>query len=166
MSYLPFNLTRIQKSFLLVVVAHFLVALPLSAQDLDSVTISGRVMDQNGAMIPGATVTTIQVKTARARTSSADDVGSYRLIQLEPGVYTLRVSANGFAADERIQLTVVAGQNIQLDVVLLPQGVVVDPVMVTAVHVPAIDITRTVVGGTVNAQQVEALPVFSRSPRI
>ena len=33
----------------------------ISAQDLDEVTISGRVADQNGAIIPGATVTAILV---------------------------------------------------------------------------------------------------------
>src|SRR5687767_3173959 len=60
------------------------------AQDLDNVTITGRVADQNGALIPGATVTAVFVKSGAERTAVADDDGRYRLIQLEPGIYNLK----------------------------------------------------------------------------
>jgi len=142
----------------------FPVVLPLAAQDLDTVTITGRVTDQNGAIIPGATVEAVLIKTGIIRTTTGDDVGRYRLIQLEPGIYTLKFSSTGFAAQEKTELAFVAGQNAQMDIVLVPQGVVVDPVVVTVSDTPAVDTTRTVVGGTVTTQEVEALPVFSRSP--
>jgi Carboxypeptidase regulatory-like domain/TonB dependent receptor/TonB-dependent Receptor Plug Domain len=138
-------------------------ALSAAAQDLDNVTISGRITDQNGAIIPGVTVEAILTKTGVTRTATGDDVGRYRLIQLEPGVYTLKFSSAGFAAQEKTELTFVAGQNAQMDIVLAPQGVVVAPVVVTVSDTPTIDTTRTVVGGTVNTPEVEALPVFSRS---
>ncbi len=134
------------------------------AQDLDTVTITGRVMDQNAAVIPGATVVAVLVKTGVTRTLTANDDGRYRLIQLEPGVYTLRISSSGFATQEKRDLTVIAGQNVQLDITLVPQGVVVDPVVVTVADAPPVDTTRTVVGGTVTTREVETLPVFSRSP--
>src|SRR6266480_1005428 len=95
------------------------MCLALSAQDLDTVTITGRITDQNGAIIPGATVAAVLTKTGVTRTSNADDVGRYRMIQLEPGVYNLRVTSSGFATHEKTDLTVVAGQNVQLDVVML-----------------------------------------------
>ena len=148
--------------FLIAVMLIF--ALALSAQDLDTVTIAGRVTDQNGASIPGATVAAVLTKTGVTRTINADDVGRYRIIQLEPGVYTLRFSSAGFATQEKTGLTVVAGQNVQLDIVMLPQGVVVEPLVVSAADTPAIDTTRTVVGGTITTREVESLPVFSRSP--
>jgi len=140
------------------------LASAVSAQDLDNVTISGRVTDQNGAIIPGTTVAAILVKTGATRTVTGDDVGRYRFIQLEPGLYALKFSSEGFAVQEKTELTFVAGQNVQLDVVLVPLGVVIDPVIVTVTDTPAVDTTRTVVGGTINTQEVEALPVFSRSP--
>src|SRR5215210_2398165 len=71
------------------------------AQDLDDVTISGRVADQNGAIIPNATITTILVKTGVERTAVADDDGRYRIIELEPGEYTVRASSEGFATEEK-----------------------------------------------------------------
>ena len=57
----------------------------LFAQDLDDVTISGRVTDANKAIIPGATVTAILVESQQERTVTADDEGRYRLIELKPG---------------------------------------------------------------------------------
>src|SRR5215813_6677399 len=88
-------------------------------------------------------------------------MGRYRLIQLEPGVYTLTVSAAGFEPQERTHLAVLSGQNLQLDFLLVPQGAQAE---VTVAATPVIDTTRTVVGGTVNIQEAEALPVVTRSP--
>jgi len=137
---------------------------PVSAQDLDNVTITGRVLDQNGAIIPGATIEAVLVSTGATRTTVTDDEGRYRVIQLEPGVYTLRASSTGFATLEKKELSFIAGKNVQLDFTLVPQGVTVDPVVVTADDTPAIDTTRTVVGGTITTHEVESLPVNSRSP--
>ena len=134
------------------------------AQDLDTVTNTGKVADQNGAVIPGAAIVVTLVKTGVARTINSDDQGRYRLIQLEPGVYTLRVSSAGFATQEKTDLTTVAGQNVQLDLVLLPEGVAAAAVVTISTDAPPVDTTRTVVGGTVTTHEVESLPVFSRSP--
>jgi hypothetical protein len=133
------------------------------AQDLDNVTLAGRVTDSNQAVIPGAFVEAVFVKTGIARTTVTDGEGRYRIIQLEPGVYTLRVSATGFAAQEKRELAFIAGKNVQFEIVLVPQGITVDPVTITAADTPAIDVTRTVVGGTVARHEVESLPINSRS---
>ncbi|MGH9930984.1 MAG: carboxypeptidase regulatory-like domain-containing protein, partial [Pyrinomonadaceae bacterium] len=134
------------------------------AQDLDNVTISGRVLDPNSAVIPGATIEATLVRTGATRTTVTDDEGRYRIIQLEPGVYNLRASSAGFAPLEKKDLSWVAGKNVQLDFALVPQGVTVDPIVVTTADAPEVDTTRTVVGGTVTTHEVESLPVNSRSP--
>lgn len=154
---------RFCRCVLLLVAICLLLTLSVSAQDLDSFTITGRITDQNGAIIPGAGIEAVLLKTGAKRTTTADDVGRYRIIQLEPGVYTLKVSAPGFATQERPEVTAVSGQNVQLDLILVPQGVI-DTVVVAAADTPPIDTTRTVVGGTITTQEVETLPVFSRSP--
>ncbi len=135
-----------------------------AAQDLDNVTIGGQVTDQNAAIIPGATVAAIFLRTGTAREVKTDAAGRYLIIQLEPGHYTLRVASPGFEAHERTGLVLIAGQNLQLDVTLLPSGIVVDPVSITSADSAAIDTTRTVVGGTVTVKEIESLPVASRSP--
>jgi hypothetical protein len=82
----------------------------IQAQDLDTVTISGRIMDQNGAVIPGAEVQATLVKTRLKRTTTTDAAGRYRLIQLEPGIYVIRISFPGFAAQELTNITTVSGR--------------------------------------------------------
>ncbi len=57
----------------------------IRAQDLDNVTITGRVTDQNGAVIPGAIVTATLLATRIQRTIVGGDDGQYKLIQLSPG---------------------------------------------------------------------------------
>ena len=76
----------------------FLASQLCSAQDLDNVTIAGQVTDQNGAVIPGATVTATIGKTRVGRTVVADGDGHYKIIQLEPGIYSVKASFAGFAA--------------------------------------------------------------------
>ena len=53
------------------------------AQDLDDVTVSGRVTDANGAAVPGVTVTAIQVETTQERTATLILVGDQALFRLE-----------------------------------------------------------------------------------
>jgi hypothetical protein len=133
-------------------------------QDLDNVTVTGRVLDQNGAIIPGATIEAVLIKTNATRTTVTDDEGRYRIIQLPPGTYILRAISTGFAPLERSALSFIAGKNVQLDFTLVPQDVTVETVVVTVADTPAVDTTRTVVGGTVTTHEVESLPVASRSP--
>ncbi|HVS20235.1 MAG TPA: carboxypeptidase regulatory-like domain-containing protein, partial [Pyrinomonadaceae bacterium] len=134
------------------------------AQDLDNVTISGRVADQNGAVVPGATVTALLVATKVERTVVADGDGRYKLIQLEPGVYNIKASFTNFATEEKTGLTTIAGQNVQMDFTLKPADVTAQAVVVSASDASQVDTTRTVVGGTVTTREVESLPVNTRSP--
>ena len=135
-----------------------------TAQDLDNVTISGQVTDQNGAVILGATITAILAKTRVERTVVTNDDGRYKLIQLEPGMYSVRASFTNFAIEDKTELTTVAGQNVQLDFTLKPATVTAQTVIVSAAEAPQVDTTRTVVGGTVTAHEIESLPVSTRSP--
>ena len=135
----------------------------VNAQDLDTVTISGRVMDQNGAVLPGAELQATLIKTSLKRTTTTDAEGRYRLIQLEPGIYVLRVSFPGFAAQEFTNIMTVSGQSLQLDATLLPSDLVVEPVVVTDSQPAIVDTKRTITGATLTARDTESLPIASRS---
>ncbi|HEX8143402.1 MAG TPA: TonB-dependent receptor [Pyrinomonadaceae bacterium] len=155
---------------LLVIIFAVCIAWPLWsaagvwAQDLDNVTIRGRVSDENGAIVPGASVTATLVMTGDERTVSTDGEGRYRIIELEPGVYTVSASFTNFATEQKTGLTTVAGQNVELNFTLRPAGVVAEQTVVSEADAPAVDTTRTVVGGTVTTEEIESLPVASRSP--
>jgi hypothetical protein len=145
----------------------FLLIFPngAAAQDLDDVTISGRVTDTNGAAIVGATVTATQIEKNLERTFVTNEEGRYRIVELQPGTYKVRATASGFGAKEQIDLITIAGQNLQLDFTLAPAGVQAEQtVTIGGDDAPAVDTTRTVVGGTVTEREIEELPNATRDP--
>jgi hypothetical protein len=134
------------------------------AQDLDEVSINGRVVDQNGAIVPNVAVTAVLVATGVERSVTTDGQGRYRIIELPPGVYTVRASFSGFATEEKTDLVTIAGQNVQLDFTLRPAEVTAEQVVVSEADTSPVDTTRTVVGGTVVTEEVESLPNPTRDP--
>src|SRR5689334_9791898 len=141
----------------------FLFTFNVHAQDLDTVVISGRVVDQNAAVIPGAEVQAKLLKTGQTRTAISDADGRFRLIQLEPGTYAVRVSFNGFATAQLTGIVAVSGQSIELPITLTPANIEVQPVIVAAADVPIVDTRRTVTGATLAARELESLPNTTRS---
>ncbi len=133
-------------------------------QDLDDVSLSGRVTDQNGAVVVGAQVTATLSTPPLTRTVTTDNAGRFRLVELPPGTYTVRASSAGFAVEERTGLSTLAGQNVQLDFVLRPAGVTAEQSVVSDAGISLIDPTRTVVGGTITREEVERLPLSTRAP--
>ena len=134
------------------------------AQDLDGVSFGGTVADQNGAVVPGARVTAMLLETKVARTVSTDGGGRYRLVELPPGEYALRVERAGFAAEERKGIVIVAGRSVRLDFTLRPAALVAEQTVLSERAAPPVDTTRTVVGGTLTREELERLPVVTRSP--
>jgi hypothetical protein len=58
--------------------------------------ISGKVVDQAGAAVPGATVTARNSETGSLRTTVSTDAGIYTLAGLRPGSYQVDVELSGF----------------------------------------------------------------------
>lgn len=136
----------------------------ISAQDLDDVTISGRILDSNAQPIVGASVTATLVETGAERRSVTDDQGRFRLIELRPGLYNVKAFGEGFAAEEKTDLPTVAGQNVRLDFSLAPADVRAEQtVSVADQDASAVDTTRTIVGGTVTEREIEELPNNTRN---
>jgi hypothetical protein len=149
-----------------VVLSIFVLAAAITgiSQDLDDVTITGRIADANGLAIVGATVVATEQTSGVERTVTTNDEGRYRLIELKPGIYKVRASGTGFGAKERIDLTTLSGQNLQLDFALSPAGVQAETtVTVGDDNAPLVDTTRTVVGGTITEREIEEIPNSSRN---
>lgn len=142
-----------------------LLAFGAFGQDLDDVTISGRVSDSNGLPIVGATVKATNIDTASERTAVTDGDGRYRFIELKPGTYKVTASQTGFGNRERVGLQTLSGQNLQIDFQLAPADVqAATDVVVSADDSPPVDTTRTIVGGTVSEREIEELPNNTRNP--
>ncbi len=142
-----------------------ILTISVSAQDLDDVTISGRITDSNNAPIVGASVSAVLTETNAERTVVTDEDGRYRIIELAPGTYSVKSSASGFGAKENQGLITIAGQNLQLNFSLAPANVQAEQtVVVTDEDAPVVDTTRTIVGGTVTEREIEELPNNTRNP--
>jgi Carboxypeptidase regulatory-like domain len=79
----------------------------LSAQP-SSGSLEGQVTDPSGAAVSGAAIE-VTAADGLLRTSTTDLQGYYRLNNLAPGVYSLRVTTAGFAPFEKTGITVTAG---------------------------------------------------------
>lgn len=137
----------------------------LVAQDLDNVTISGKIVDLNSSPIVGATVSAALVETGIERTAMTDDDGNFRIIELQPGIYSVKAAMQGFAVQNKTDLSTVAGQNIRLDFKLSPADITAEQtITLEGDNEPVIDTTRTVVGGTITGREIEEIPTNARNP--
>ena len=134
------------------------------AQDLDDVTITGKVVDANGLAIVGATVTATMAETREARNVVTDGDGRYLLVKLKPGTYKVKVTATGFGPQETPEISTVSAQNLQKDFKLAPASVTAEQtITVTEDDGPVVDTTRITVGGTLTSKDIEEIPNNSRN---
>jgi hypothetical protein len=102
-------------SFLAVSILRFAIGVPALAQ-AQSGEIRGTVTDPTGAVIPSASIQVMGASGASAQATTGHD-GSYRLDGLSAGMYTLVISANGFA-QATLGVEVSAGKTVQQNVAL------------------------------------------------
>jgi hypothetical protein len=82
-------------------------------------SIQGTITDPSGAAIPGATVTITSSGTTQTKTVTTDSAGFYNSGPLNPGSYTIAVSAAGFSqikATTVVQISSIATDNYKLTV--------------------------------------------------
>ena len=84
-------------------------------------TVSGKVTDQTGALIPGATVTATGADGKQVSATS-DQGGTFSLHSLPAGSYTVSATANGFAQYTQPGVTLAAGHTLTLNMTLQIQA--------------------------------------------
>ena len=130
---------RLKGTACAVAVAALLFAGPLSAQELTSGTIAGKVVDPGGKPVAGAAV--IATCDVGTRAGETDEDGQFLLPFLRPGTYSVRIEpGQGFASIE--QREVVVGLNQRTTLAFSLQTGVTETVIVTG-KAPLIDPTST-----------------------
>jgi hypothetical protein len=140
----------------------FAIAFGLCASAQTQITtsvIQGTVTDEQGAVVPGASVEIKNVDTNLTRTLVTDDGGRFVFLQIPPGNYTLKVSKQGFATLAQEQFSVTVGQAATLDLKMKVSGIQ-ETVNVSAVQ--TVDTTSTQTTTTLNEKAVTNLPVLGR----
>lgn len=97
-------------------------------------TIEGTVFDGTRAVILNADVKLINERTKREITTRTNDIGRFGFSDLEKGVYTIQVYAQGFVKLEQLGLEVSDEQALNLDVTLNVGGELVGVLVVDKRH--------------------------------
>jgi hypothetical protein len=103
-----------------VLVFSFLLAVSTACAQTLTGTVAGRVTDEQGAILPGATVTLLGL--TGARTEMADSKGTYRFPALAPGTYTVRAELQGFRPKQQGGVVIDAGGTVDVSLTLALGG--------------------------------------------
>ncbi len=138
----------------------FLSCAPLFAQGTTG-RILGAVTDQSGGSIAGATVVVTDINRNTPRTLTTDQSGEFNAPNLTPGNYKVHAEAKGFKAFERSGIVLEVGREIRVDLVMQP-GEVSQTITVNE-DVPQVETTNAELGGTLNSDIVNNLPMNGRN---
>ncbi len=97
-------------------VALFVLLTASVAAQTSTGSITGTVRDESGGIIPGASVTAIRGATGETRAVVTEDNGIYRVLNIPPGDYHLRVEMTGFKTATTQDFKVTIGELVRLDV--------------------------------------------------
>ena len=138
-----------------------LCAAPLSAQDFRG-SIIGRVNDSSGARLPGATVTATNTATNVGSTTTTNNDGSYSILYLTPGTYTVAVELAGFKRIVRDAVEVRIGDRLTLDFAL-DLGRLEETVSVKA-ESPILNLANASAGQVIDEKRISLMPLSDGNP--
>jgi Carboxypeptidase regulatory-like domain len=137
-----------------------LLIAPLYAQKTTG-TITGVISDPSGAVVANATVTASNPATGQSRTVNVDQSGTYRIAEVDPGVYRVTVKAQGFKETVvnslEVHVSSTTNQNFTMQA-----GGATETIEVTANPIQVQTDTATL-GEVINDTQVKELPLNGRN---
>jgi Carboxypeptidase regulatory-like domain/TonB dependent receptor len=140
-----------------------LLSPPLFAQSqAANGTIEGVVRDSTGAVLPGVTVTVVNLDTGASRSPLTDGEGIYRAPLLPLGTYRVKAELTGFKAVERTGVSLSAGQAAVINITLEVGGVA--EVVSVSGESPVAQPGKVDLGRTISEAEVKNLPLVSRNP--
>lgn len=120
-------------------------------------SLVGTVTDPSGAAVPSATVTATNKQTGQVRTTETNSAGGYTFVAVQPGQYTVKVTANGFrtSQDEGVEVSsnLTSRSDIGLQVGNVSESVTIEASAVT------LQTDSASVRGEVQGKQMVNLPM-------
>jgi len=120
-------------------------------------TISGRVIDQSQAAIPGATVELTNMEKGTSRRTVTDADGKYIVPLLHPGTYKVSITLSGFETFVAQNAVVEVGKNTNINATL-KLSTTAETITVLG-DVPVVDKTNASDTTTVSTQLAQRLPI-------
>jgi hypothetical protein len=139
----------------------FFLATPFTARAQQSLgSINGTVTDASGGVVPAATVKVVNTGTNLTVTMKTEKNGSYSVLNLPLGTYTVTVSKQGFKTVVHSEVLVQANRASTVNTALEP-GAVTAQVTVSAT--PLLDQTDTTNGYVLNSRLIQSTPLGTGS---
>ncbi len=118
--------------------------------------ITGTVLDPSGGAVPGVQVTATSNDTKLTRTAKSNAQGTYALVDLPIGTYTLTFTLQGFSTEKIPNILVQADRTVTLPA-KLALGAATDSV--TVEENPLMNAVDTTNGYVLDKEQIEAIPL-------
>src|SRR6476619_6581526 len=131
------------------------LALPVSAQQ-GTTEVRGRVVDPQGAVLPGVTVTVRNQDTGMYRETVSGSDGTFIATGIVPGKYQVVAELQGFKKFDRRDLALEVGKTATIEVTL-EVGAVSETVTVKS-ESPLVDVTSKEIGGNITSETLVQLP--------
>ncbi len=120
-------------------------------------SISGRVVDSSGGVLPGVTVTIVNTGTNATNTVVTGDSGQFTAPLLISGTYRVTVELTGFRTVVREAVEVRVGDRLQVDFTLEPAGVSSEVVVVA--ESPLLDSGTATMGQVIDSKLIGEMPL-------
>ena len=138
----------------------FALALPAAAHAQGALArgaLTGTVRDASGGVLPGVTVEAASpALIEKARTAVTDDAGIYRIVNLDPGTYTLTFSLQGFSQVRREGIELIGSATLTI-AVDLRVGALTETITVVG-ETPVVDVQSTRREAVVQGDVIQTLP--------
>ncbi len=144
----------------LVLSACALLAEPALAQQ-GTAQISGKVTDEQGAVLPGVAIVAINEATGVFREVISSEEGTYLASQLLPGTYRVVAKLPGFRTGERSGLILQVGTTLTINLTLAIGGL--EETVTVEGQSPLVDATSPRVGGNIGTGELSGLPAMNRN---
>ena len=149
------------RRLLFVVSSLLLLHASLSFAQQGTADLRGRVIDQQGAVLPGVSVVVRHQESGLFRETVTGTDGSFLVSAITPGVYAVSAELTGFKKYEQRGVLVEVGRTAQVEL-KLEVGGLTESVTVTG-ESPLVDTTSQEIGGRISAQEFVDTPSFNRN---
>jgi len=133
---------------------------PYAMAQSATATLSGTVVDQNGAVVPGVTITLINNGTTLQRQATTNEQGGFTIPLLPPGAYTINTQRDGFSPVRVENVVLNVGDNKALQIQLKAGDVNAQVTIDSDAQTVRTDGS---VGTVINRNQVANMPLNGRS---
>jgi hypothetical protein len=149
------------KQFVSRLMASLLLLASCALAQTSTTSLQGTVTDPSAAAVANATVELVSAETQVQRTATTGSQGEYRFQFLPPGMYSLTVTAQGFASFEAKGLQLLVNTpgtaNVQLRLGQSAQTVTVSDAG------PPLNMVDASIGDTFDESQVKQIPIEGRN---